>query len=87
MWDAMCSSIQWIERRAGTVDVIESRYQRHHKRESQHDVIGCDALHSRLRCWPRLVRRTTADRMAARQKSDRRRDDRCAVGSRNRERI
>jgi hypothetical protein len=28
--------------------VRQSRYQRHRKRESQHDVIGCDALRIRI---------------------------------------
>ena len=51
--------------------------QRHHKRESQHDVIGCCASRSQLR-YP--ARHTTADRTAAHRKSDRCRDDLCAVG-------
>src|SRR5215813_6694967 len=53
----------------------------HRKCESQHHVIGCCALHTRLHdpaC------RTTADRMAAHRKLDRRRDDLCEGGFRNR---
>ena len=53
--------------------------RRHHKRGSQHRVNDCGASRSR---WHYPACRTTADRTAARRKSDRRRDDPCAVGLR-----
>ena len=52
---------------------------RHHrKREPQHCVIGYDASRSRLH----LARRTTADRMAAHWKLDRRRVYLCVAALR-----
>ena len=56
----------------------------HRKRESRHDVNGCNAARNRLRSRRRSARHTTADRMAAHRKSDRRRDDLCAGGLRKR---
>jgi hypothetical protein len=53
-------------------------FPRARKRESLHHVIGCSASRSRLRCWAHSARHTTADRMAAHRKSNRRRDDFCA---------
>src|SRR5262245_24741619 len=56
---------------------FRSRCQHHRKRESQHRLSGCGAARIRLRdpaC------RTTADRMAADGKPDRRREGLCAGG-------
>jgi len=45
----------------------------HHKRESRHHMSGCDAARIRLHSRPLPARHTTADRMAAHRKLDRRR--------------
>jgi len=50
------------------------------KRESQHNVMGCRIARTRTRYSPHWARHTTADRMAAHRKSDRRRDDLCGDG-------
>jgi len=47
--------------------------QLHRKRESQHHMSGCRTLRRRLHCWLHPAHRTTAARMAAHRKSDRRR--------------
>ncbi len=52
--------------------------QLHHKRKSQRRVCDCETSRSQLHCSLRLARHTTADRMAARRKLGRRRDDLCA---------
>jgi len=56
----------------------------HRKRGSQRRANGWKTLGSRLHCWLRLARCTTADRMAARRKWDRRHIYLCAVEFRKR---
>jgi hypothetical protein len=54
--------------------------QRDRKRELRPHVNGCKTSRSRRRCWLRLARRTTADRMGARPRLNQRCDDLCGAG-------
>jgi hypothetical protein len=71
----------WTRQRARA---FRSRCQHHRTVESQHHVTGCKTLRSRLH---HPVECTTADRMAAHRKSDRRRDDLCEGALRKRGRL
>jgi hypothetical protein len=59
-------------------DVLAGIYSPLTEQAPAHGVTGCDASRNRLH----LARRTTADRVPAHRKSDRRRDDLCEGGLR-----
>ena len=51
---------------------FRTRRPRHRRRGSGHHVSDYNVLRSRWRCWSRSARHTTADRMAAHWRLDRR---------------